>query len=122
MLVFYRDVAAAWQPDLVILGEANLWTQFSEKNSSEFVKSLLTRVRLKNFLRRFAIYHFVVEVQLRLFYEKNRSKFIPIDPQKDTLFKEQQQSDLNAVFRAAIEGICTVARSNHAQILLVHIP
>jgi lysophospholipase L1-like esterase len=122
MLVFYRDFAAAWQPDCVILAEANLWTQFSEKNSPDFVKSFLWRVRLKNFLRRFAIYHFVVEVQLRSFYEKNRSKFIPVDPQQDPLFKEQQQSDPDAVFRTAIEGVCTTARSNQAQVLLVFIP
>src|SRR5206468_1484879 len=30
MLVFYRDFAAAWKPDAVVLADANLWTQFSE--------------------------------------------------------------------------------------------
>ena len=122
MLVFYRDFAAKWQPDLVLLGEANLWTQFSEQNSPEFVKKFLWRVRLKNLLRHFAIYHFVVEVQLRSFYETHRAKFIPVDPQQDTLFKEQQQSDPDAVFRNAIEGVCTTARTNNAQMLLVFIP
>jgi hypothetical protein len=122
MLVFYRDFAAAWKPDLVILGEANPWTQFSEKNSSGFVKQFMGRVRLKNFLRRFAIYHFVVEVKLQEFYMRHRTKFIPVDPQQDALFKEQQQSDPDAVFRSAIEGLCQTARSNGVKATLVFLP
>ena len=64
MLVYFRDFGLRYQPDFVILGDANVWTQFSEKNSPDFVKSFIWRVRLKNILRRFAIYHFVVEVEL----------------------------------------------------------
>lgn len=122
MFVFYRDFAATWKPDIVILAEANLWTQFSEKNSAEFVRKFMSRVRLKNFLRRFAIYHFVVEVQLREFYEQHRTKFIPVDPQQDTLFKEQQQGDPDAVFRSTIEDFCLAVRSNGVQPVLVFIP
>lgn len=122
MLVFYRDFAAAWKPDLVILGEANPWTQFSEKNSPAFVKQFMGRVRLKNFLRRFAIYHFVVEVKLQEFYMHHRTKFIPVDPQQDPLFKEQQQSDPDAVFRSAIEGLCQTACSNGVKATLIYLP
>lgn len=122
MLVFYREVAAAWRPDLVILAEANLWTQFSERNSAEFVRQFMSRVRLKNFLRRFAIYHYVVEVKLKDFYERNRTKFIPVNPNADTLFKEQQQSDPDAVFRTAMEELVSTARSNGAPTVLVFIP
>ncbi|MBE0545288.1 MAG: hypothetical protein IH623_28450 [Verrucomicrobia bacterium] len=122
MLVFYRDIAVAWQPDVVIVGEANLWTQFSEGNSPEFVKQFILRVRLKNLLRRSAIYHFVVEVKLRDFYERHRTKFIPVDPAQDTLFKEQQQADPEAAFREAITELCRMVVTNGATPVLLFLP
>jgi len=122
MLVFYRDHAAAWRPDLVLIAEANLWTQFSERNSAAFVRQFMSRVRLKNFLRRFALYHYVVEVKLKAFYERHRTRFIPVDPQQDVLFKEQQQRDPDAVFRDAIASLCSLAQSNGAQPVLLFLP
>lgn len=122
MAVYFRDAGLRFQPDVVMLGEANLWTQFSEKSDPEFVKKFMWRVRLKNFLRRFAIYHYVVEVQLQEFYQRNRTKFIPVDPKQDALFKEQQQSDPDAVFREAIEDLCRTARSHHIQPVLLFLP
>jgi lysophospholipase L1-like esterase len=122
MLVYFRDFALQYKPDYVILGEANLWTQFSESNSPEFVRQFMSRVRLKNFLRHFAIYHYVIEVQLKDFYERNRTKFIPVDPKQDTLFKEQQQTDPNAVFRTAIENLCRLAQTNGVNPVLLYIP
>jgi lysophospholipase L1-like esterase len=122
MLVYFRDFGLKYHPDFVILAGANLWTQFSEKSSPEFVRQFMWRVRLKNFLRRFAIYHFVVEVQLQELYQRERAKFIPVDPKQDALFKEQQQSDPGAVFRDAIEGICRVAQTNHVQPILLYLP
>jgi len=122
MLVYFRDRALAYRPDFVLIGEANLWTQFSEKNSPEFVSRFMTRVRLKNLLRHFALYHYVVEVKLQNFYGRYRTKFIPVDPHQDTLFKEQQQKDPDALFRNAIEGICRVAQTNHVQPIVLYIP
>jgi hypothetical protein len=122
MAVYFRDTGLRFQPDVVILGEANLWTQFSEKNDPEFVKKFLWRVRLKNFLRRFAIYHYVIEVQLQDFYQRNRTRFIPVDPQHDALFKAQQQSDPDALYRTAISDLCHTARSNHVQPVLLFLP
>ena len=122
MLVYFRGTALKYKPDVVVLAEANLWTQFSEKNSPEFVKKFMSRVRLKNFLRHFAIYHYVVEVQLKDFYSRYRSKFIPVDPKQDTMFKEQQQNDPEAVFRSAIEAICRVAQTNDMQPVLLYLP
>jgi hypothetical protein len=107
---------------LVQLADANLWTQFSEENSPEFVKSFMGRVRLKNFLRRFAMYHYVVEYKLKEVYERQRTGFIPIDPKQDTLFKEQQQKDPDAFFRKHIEGLCGLALSNRVQPVLLFIP
>jgi lysophospholipase L1-like esterase len=122
MLVYFRDTALQYHPDVVILAEANLWTQFSEKNSPEFVKKFMLRVRLKNFLRRFAIYHYVIEVKLKDFYERHRTKFIPVDPKQDALFKEQQQKDPDALFRGAIEDLCKLAQKQGIQPVLLSMP
>ncbi len=121
-LVFFRDTALKWQPDMVIIGEANLWTQFSESNSPEFVRKFMSRVRLKNFLRRFALYHYVVEVKLKDFYEKHRTRFIPVDPKQDPLFKEQQQADPDAAFQTAINSLCLVAITNGVKPVLLFLP
>jgi len=122
MLVFFRDEGLKWSPDLVVLADANLWTQFSEKNSDEFVKKFMSRVRLKNLLRRSAIYHFAIEVKLQAFYQRYRTKFIPVDPNQDPLFKEQQQNDPDAVFRSAIEDLCRTAGSNGITPVLLLLP
>jgi hypothetical protein len=37
MLVYFRDLGLRYQPDFVVLSDANLWTQFSERNSPETV-------------------------------------------------------------------------------------
>jgi lysophospholipase L1-like esterase len=122
MLLDFREHGLEFHPDYVVLGEANTWTQFSEKSSPEFVRKFLRRVWWKNFLRRFAIYHYVVEVKLSSFYQQYRAKFIPVDPQQDPLFKDQQQSDAEAMFRDALDGICAVAQTNHMQPVLVFLP
>ena len=122
MLVYFRDFGLRYQPDFVVLADANLWMQFSERNSPEFVKKFMWRMRLKNILRRSAIYHFVLEVELKKLYEPARNLFIPVDPKQDALFKAQQQSDPDAVFREAIEGVCLVARTNHVRPVLLFLP
>ena len=106
----------------LVLADANLWTQFSEKNSPEFVKTFMRRVWLKNFLRHFAIYHYFIEVKLKQVYERHRSKFIPVDPTQDTLFKEQQQKDPDAFFRNSIEELCRLAITNGVKPILLYIP
>jgi len=122
MAVFFRDFGLQWSPDFVILAEANLWTQFSERNSKEFVKKFMSRVRLKNLLRRSAIYHFAIEVKLQAFYQRYRTKFIPVDPKQDPFFKEQQQNDPDAVFRSAIEELCRTAQNNGVKTVLLFLP
>ncbi len=122
MTAYFRQRALSYQPDFVIVGDANLWTQFSEHNSPEFVRKFMRRVRLKNFLRRFALYHYVVEVKLEDVYQRYRVKFVPVDPQQDTLFKEQQQKDPEAFFRKSIEQLCVVALSNRVTPILIYLP
>ena len=122
MFVYFRDYGLAFKPDAVVLAEANLWTEFSEKNSPEFVKRFMWRVRLKNILRHFAIYHYVIEVKLKSFYERERSKFIPVDPNQDPLFKAEQQKDPDALFRSAMENLCRLAQTNGVKPVLLFLP
>jgi lysophospholipase L1-like esterase len=122
MHAYFKSVALKYSPDMVIVGGANLWSQFSDSNSPEFVKKFMTRVWLKNFLRRFATYHYVVEVKLKEVYERQRVKFIPVDPKQDALFKEQQAKDPDAVFRSSIEQLCCVALSNGVKPVLLYMP
>ncbi len=122
MFVYFRDYGLAFKPDVVILGEANLWTQFSENNSPEFVRQIMWRVRLKNFLRHFAIYHYVIEVKLKGLYERERTKFIPVDPNQDPLFKAEQQKDPDALFRSAMENLCRLAQTNGVKPVLLFLP
>jgi lysophospholipase L1-like esterase len=122
MLLFLRERALAWEPDVVVLAGANLWTQFTENASPEFVRQFMSRVRLKNLLRRSALYHFVIEVQLEAYYQRYRTKFIPVDPKSDTLFLEQQKADPDAVFRKAIEDICAVTTAKGIRPVLLYLP
>src|ERR1043166_3897720 len=122
MSVYFREIAFQYEPDVVILGDANGWTQFSEKNNPEFSKKVMSRVRLKNFVRHFAIYHYFIELKLKEFYERNRVKFIPVDPAQDPFFKEQQQTNANAVFRAAMEQFCAFALEKQIQPILLYMP
>lgn len=122
LLVFFREIGAAWSPDFVVVGEANLWTQFSEKSSPEFRDQFMFRVRLKNLLRRLATYHYVVEVKLKDLYERERVRFIPVDPQSDELFREQQQDDPERFFRESIEELCRIAIAKGTKPVLLYIP
>lgn len=122
MHAYLREHGLKYQPDIVILADANLWTQFSDKNSPEFVKSFMRRVWLKNFLRRFATYNYIVEYKLREVYERQRVRFIPMDPKQDPFFKEQQAKDPDAFFREHIKGICSLALSNNIKPVLLHMP
>jgi len=122
MRVYFRDGGLSQQPDFVVLGGANLWTQFSERSSPEFVKKFKGRVRLKNFLRRFALYHFIVEVELQKVYQRYRTRFIPVDPARDVLFKEQQQRDPDAFFRNEIKGLCHLAIEKRIKTVLLYLP
>lgn len=122
MYVYLRDVGLSYSPDIIILADANLWTQFSEESSKEFINKMRRRVWLKNLLRRSAIYHFVIEVRLKKFYEKYRTKFIPVDPKNDDFFKEQQNADPAFFFKSQIVKITDLIRNHKAKGLLVYIP
>jgi lysophospholipase L1-like esterase len=122
MNIYFREIGVKYQPDFVLLGDANLWTQFSEKNSPEFVRSFMRRVAIKNFLRRFATYHYILEIKLRDAYDKYRARFIPVDPKHDTLFKDQQQKDPASFFEHSIEEFCQTALTNKVQPVVLFFP
>ena len=119
---YLREFGLQYQPDILVLGDANAWTQFGDHNSPEFVAAFMRRVRLKNLLRRSATYHFIVEYKLKDLYERTRTRFVPLDPKQDTYFKEQQQKDPDAFFRDKIERICQMALSNRIQPVLLFMP
>ena len=80
MQAYFKRTGRRYHPDIVVLAEANLWTQFSARNDPRFVHQFMRRVWLKNFLRHFAIYNYVVEVKLKSFYAEvpgqNSSRWI----------------------------------------------
>lgn len=122
MKVFLQEHGLRYRPDVAVLEGANLWTQFSEHASPEFARAFMRRVRLKNLLRRSALYHWLIEVRLRSFYERHRTKFIPVVPEQDGLFKEQQRADPDARFREEIAAFCQIAISNGIRPVLLFLP
>jgi lysophospholipase L1-like esterase len=120
--VYLRDVGMTYCPDTVILAGANSWTQFSEDNNQEFIDAFRRRVWLKNLLRRSALYHYLIEVKLRDYYDKYRIKFIPVNPKNDVLFKEQQKAEPDLFFKEQIEKTCEVMAANRIGGLLIYIP
>jgi len=86
------------------------------------LRKVLRGVRLKNFLRRFATYHYVVEVKLKDFYATYRSKFIPVDPKQDSLFKDQQKSQPEVVFESELRELIQTASSNQVKTVLLYTP
>jgi lysophospholipase L1-like esterase len=122
MYTYFRVFGLKYDPDVVILADANLWTQFSDQNSPAFVTAFMRRVWFKNLLRRFATYNYIVEYQLREVYQRQRTKFIPMDPKQDTFFKEQQAKDPGAFFRDQIDGLCHLALSKGVKPVLLHMP
>ena len=120
--IYLKDIGMRYNPDLVILSEANLWTQFSENQSKEFVRKMSRRVWLKNLLRRSAIYHYIVEIKLKKYYEKYRKKFIPVDPGKDQLFIDYQKSDPSLFFEDQIKKICELLKTKNVKCLIIYLP
>ena len=53
--VYYNEIGRSFQPDIVVVGGANYWNQFTADRSEEFKKSFRRRVFLKNLLRRSAV-------------------------------------------------------------------
>ena len=107
MWVYFRDTGLKFKPDIVVLAGANLWTQFSEQNSASFVRQFMWRVRLKNFLRRFAIYDYVVEVKLEKYYQryKHRISF----PAIRTRTRSSRRSSKNIHTRSSVPPSKTCA-------------
>ena len=66
--VYLRDVALSYNPDFVVIANANFWTEFSEDASETFKRAMMRRVWLKSLLRRSALYHYVIEVRLANYY------------------------------------------------------
>lgn len=119
--MFLRDTGLRWQPDLVLLGEGNLWTQFREGASPEFVRAFERRVQLKNLLRRSALYTFVVEVKLSRLYGKLRVRFIPVDPTNNPL-GQSSLAEARPHFAEQIRGIADLLRERGVRGVFLYLP
>lgn len=122
MYAYFRHDGLTHKPDYVVVGEANGWTQFVEGADPAFVRRFMWSVRFKNLLRRFAVYHYVIEVKLEHVYQRYREKFIPVDPRNDSLYKDQQRPDPDAVFKEAIGNLCRLALSQGVTPVLLYLP
>ncbi len=122
ILLYLKESALKYDPDVVVIGEANMWTQFSETSSEAFVKDMMVRVRLKNILRRSAVYHYVVEMQLKRFYDKYKRNFIPVDPETDTNFEQEKADDPDAFFKAQIAKVVDTLAAQGVKVVLLFVP
>lgn len=122
MYAYFRHEGVTYKPDYVVIGDGNGWTQFREEADPSFIRTFMWSVRLKNLLRRFAIYHYVIEVKLQSVYQRYRERFIPVDPKNDALYKDQQQRDPDRVFKEAIDHLCRMALSEGVTPVVLYLP
>ncbi len=122
IFVFLRDKALTYQPDLVVVSNANLWTVFSEENSANFANAFMRRVWLKNLLRRSAIYHYIVEVRLRKYYEKYRHKFIPKPKRDDEVEYEEREDENRSKIKNELARISRLLSSHQIPQILLYVP
>jgi len=120
MFLYLRDIGLQYNPDIVIVADANKWTQFSEDSSEEYRKAMMRKVWLKNLLRRSALYDYVVEKKLQVAYYKYRTRFMPVEPTEDAAGEGQQKPiDL---FKEQISNMLSLIKQRDARGLLIYIP
>jgi lysophospholipase L1-like esterase len=121
MLAYLTHTASKYGANVVVLDGANLWTMFTEDQSDEFRRAFAWRVRLKNTLRRSAIYHYVVEVRLQRHYQKYRTKFIPSVERPDEVAFDHGDTASKQPEKV-ISRIAEVLQLNRADLVLLYIP
>ena len=122
MLTYMKKHGLAYQPDLVIMDGANLWTEFTEDQPENFRRSFLRKVRLKNLVRRSAVYHYVVEVRLKRYYEEYRTKAIATDARPDEAEIEQKEREILASLEGTMESMSRLLDAHGSQLILLHTP
>jgi lysophospholipase L1-like esterase len=118
---FFIHHGLAFQPDYVLIGGANLWTDFTEDASEQFKSAMRRRIFLKNLSRRLAIYHFFFESQFGGLYHKYRTRFIPVDPNKDKIFTSNT-SDPLAFFEKSLRELFQAVQTNHIAPVIINTP
>ncbi|MBN2483478.1 MAG: SGNH/GDSL hydrolase family protein [Candidatus Omnitrophica bacterium] len=81
MYVVLRDMVDKFDIDAVIVGSSNWWSYFIPDAMLEYKRAWQKKIFLKNIVRRFAIYHTLVELKLRQYYVRWRKRFIPVSPE-----------------------------------------
>ena len=120
--IYMEEVGMGFDPDLVILGDANLWMHFNENRGEEFRKAFKRRVILKNLLRRSATYHYVMESKFESFYQKHRGKMMPKVEREDEQQARTAEVDPTEVYTAYVAHINQLARDGGAACVMLHIP
>jgi len=118
---YLKHHGVGYQADYVLIGSANLWTDFTEEASPEFKSSMRKRIVLKNLSRRMALYHFIFESQFGGIYHKYRTRFIPVDPTKDKIFTESS-TNLTDFFAANLKETIQIAQTNHIKPIVLDFP
>jgi lysophospholipase L1-like esterase len=118
---FFTHYGIAMQPDYVLIAGANLWTDFTEEASPEFKQAMARRVFLKNTVRRSALYHFLFEREMSGLYNKIRTRFIPVDPNRDKILGTSA-ADPMQFFEKHLRELILIAQTNKIQPVLLTIP
>lgn len=112
--------------DMVVVGMANLWTEFEGNKSEAFLKAWRRRLELKNLLRKCALFNAVVEVRLRELYIRYRQKFIPIEQdvrqrEGEEAYKERKEQGESLV-ESSFEKIAQLLEEKGIPWAIIYIP
>lgn len=122
MLIYLQRDGLAFSPDVVIVDGANLWTTFGENQSEAFRRSFKRKLLAKNLLRRSAIYHYFVEVQLKTYYERYRKKLVQTGVRPDEQQFDAAEREFLAGLEATFESMSDVLREHGVELVFVHTP
>jgi lysophospholipase L1-like esterase len=118
---FFNHYGVEFQPDYILVGGGNFWTDFVEEGSPEFKKAMGRRVLLKNLVRRSALYHFLFERSMSGLYNKVRTRFIPVDPTRDKIYTGGA-ADPAAFIDKHLRELIRAAQTNHVSTVLLNVP
>jgi len=121
MAAYLEGEGMRLSPDVVVLDGGNLWGVFNGEQDEAFKSAFARRVRLKNLLRRSAIYHYVMEVKLRRYYEALRAHAIPQAERPDEAGFAREAGGRERVEKAILR-IARVSAGGGAAFVLLHVP
>ncbi len=122
MLIYLKRDGLDYSPDVVVLDGANLWTTFGEDQSDSFRRSFRRKLIAKNLLRRSAIYHYFVEVQLKTYYEQYRKKLVQTGDRPDEQQYDVAEKEFLASLEATFQAISDLLGEHRVELVFLHTP